>query len=131
MNPQKEKDILTYLEGEIKYNEEHFHIEIIRDGVKELIAYILYPNGRIITESELGYFIATALTNERERRKEQAKKVLLFCVVANEGEGMNQLSIWFEKYEDAKTFKESCIKRYPNCCIISKQYLITPKKEEE
>lgn len=126
MNPQEEKDLLSYLEGEIKYDEEKGLITIKDEPVIDI-----YGFGPKIYDHELGHFVTQLLINERERRKEQAKKVLLFCVVANEGEGMNQLSIWFEKYEDAKTFKESCIKRYPNCCIISKQYLITPKKEEE
>lgn len=64
MNNNEEKDLLSYLEGEIKYDEEKGLITIKDEPVIDI-----YGFGPKIYDHELGHFVTQLLINERERRK--------------------------------------------------------------
>jgi len=67
MNPQEEKDILTYLEGEIKCTEGGIFIMINED----FLCSISFPVSDKVSINDMQKFIAEAIINERERRREQ------------------------------------------------------------
>lgn len=120
MNPQEEKDLISYLEGEIKYDEEKGLITIKDEPVIDI-----YGFGPKIYDHELGHFVTQLLINERERRKEQDglsdQKI---------DQLLENINYYSEKYNGYEYGVPIFGEHVNNLREIVRKSLITPKKEE-
>lgn len=128
MENNQEQSIISYLEGEIKYDEETSTIMI--KNVVFIDFWDLSENMDKSIIDDLGKFTATALINERERRKEQYKAEPEFeyemLFKSKEGDFV-KIDGWYPIATDRISNPKN-ISKYIENGILRR---ITPKKEED